>query len=594
MANRCHVVIGGGSAGVLLCQQLLEHGDDVILIERGSKDPLSKRVALLLPSQWPAAAFALAEATHNCTLPQSRLGMRQIKYPQGSGIGGTTNINAMIWSGGHPAVFDNYWPKIWNSKTMSRFKVRWISRMKVTIADIFNRNLCILSLFDSFLPLPLPVKAHLTHSLPPVVCIHHIRSFGSLWKTVQSVIKPRVNHSPLLEHLFVNRKLSDQTSCLTPKVKQVGSGLDHQKSADNSALIWDLDPVKSTYLSTIDSTTNLRIDMKDILYRYQDKNVTNAIISEDPGQIEDNKKLNNDQPSCGKLTILEYSTVVSIEFENYIVIDKNLNQISDIHIADKKAARTDSGWNTDEEMLNAKLTAVGVRYVTRLYGKGNGCKNKDEEKEFKMIRPSGGGEIILCAGVFESPRILISSGLGVKNVPQQSAESAVKKAVDVSINPSTDLSTKKKGVKGDPSDSSALDFVNSTFSICRPEEEATKKKVEFRKARADESKRSPFTPSLSGAGENPPQLLVTLKGIGRNLQDHTLLPIMCVGKWWTAFAPKDSKIKSIKENILRNIRLAKSQQSGIADAECSRNGEGEVPEGDDFNFTMSRKTLISR
>ena len=61
MANRCHVVIGGGSAGVLLCQQLLEHGDDVILIERGSKDPLSKRVALLLPSQWPAAAFALAE-----------------------------------------------------------------------------------------------------------------------------------------------------------------------------------------------------------------------------------------------------------------------------------------------------------------------------------------------------------------------------------------------------------------------------------------------------------------------------------------------------------------------------------------------------
>ena len=119
-ADRCHIIIGGGSAGILLCHQLLEHGDDVILIERGSRDPISSAVAARIPSQWPAAAISLGEATRHCTLPQTRLGMREVMYPQGSGIGGTSNINAMIWSAGHPAVFDRYWPEMWNSEAIGR------------------------------------------------------------------------------------------------------------------------------------------------------------------------------------------------------------------------------------------------------------------------------------------------------------------------------------------------------------------------------------------------------------------------------------------------------------------------------------------
>ena len=118
--KRCHIVIGGGSSGILLCEQLLEY-DDVILIERGSKDPYSRVYATRRPSYWPAAALCLGEATRNNSLPQSKLGGREIHYPQGSGIGGTSNINAMIWTAGHPAVFDRYWPEGWNSEAVSRF-----------------------------------------------------------------------------------------------------------------------------------------------------------------------------------------------------------------------------------------------------------------------------------------------------------------------------------------------------------------------------------------------------------------------------------------------------------------------------------------
>lgn len=118
--RRCHIVIGGGSSGILLCRQLLEC-DDVILIERGSQNPYSTHVTSRIPSLWPAAAFAEGEAFRNSSMPQSSLADRTIMYPQGSGIGGTSNLNAMILSAGHPAVFNNHWHQKWSSGVMDRF-----------------------------------------------------------------------------------------------------------------------------------------------------------------------------------------------------------------------------------------------------------------------------------------------------------------------------------------------------------------------------------------------------------------------------------------------------------------------------------------
>ena len=121
--RRCHVVVGAGSAGIILCNQLLQH-DDVILIERGSDDPHSKEPTMRIPSSWPAAAIYDADIRRTSTLAQSILGERTIMYPQGTGIGGTSNVNAMIWSAGHPAVFDKHWHSKWNSDSLERYKLR--------------------------------------------------------------------------------------------------------------------------------------------------------------------------------------------------------------------------------------------------------------------------------------------------------------------------------------------------------------------------------------------------------------------------------------------------------------------------------------
>ena len=151
VGKRCHVVVGGGSSGVLLCHKLLEF-DDVILIDRGSEDCYSNTASVRNPSQWPAAATRFCEAQRVCTEPQNKLGGRQLFYPQGSGIGGTSNLNAMIWTAGHPAVFDNHWPEEFNSKAMSRFVT-----IQIFFAPIISKLITVQTQINNELLLSFPI-----------------------------------------------------------------------------------------------------------------------------------------------------------------------------------------------------------------------------------------------------------------------------------------------------------------------------------------------------------------------------------------------------------------------------------------------------
>jgi len=121
--NDVHVVIGGGTASLFLVTELIDHGDSVILLERGSSE-LSNIISD--PNNWGKVTD---HELHLQTAPQVSLFGRQITYRQGVGFGGTSNLNAMICTGGYFSLYDSTWPAEWNSKTMNRLVLDRHNRM---------------------------------------------------------------------------------------------------------------------------------------------------------------------------------------------------------------------------------------------------------------------------------------------------------------------------------------------------------------------------------------------------------------------------------------------------------------------------------
>ena len=118
-----HVVVGAGAAGTAFCVNLLRRStkDKVILIDYGEEPSEQTMQSSFDPLKWGEAAYSPSEISrHYITTPQKALFGRRILYPQGRGIGGSTSINAMIWTGGHKGIFDTYWPHEWNSQTMEK------------------------------------------------------------------------------------------------------------------------------------------------------------------------------------------------------------------------------------------------------------------------------------------------------------------------------------------------------------------------------------------------------------------------------------------------------------------------------------------
>lgn len=113
------VVIGSGPAGWTLFDELSKDQNvTVVLIEKGSDRTQLMDIEQSDPLKWPRVAFSIGEASRYVSEPQFALYSRFLLYPQGNGIGGSCNINAMIFSATHRTIFDRYWPPEWNSNTI--------------------------------------------------------------------------------------------------------------------------------------------------------------------------------------------------------------------------------------------------------------------------------------------------------------------------------------------------------------------------------------------------------------------------------------------------------------------------------------------
>eukprot|EP01041_Mallomonas_annulata_P004216 gene4216-8390_t len=377
-----HIVVGCGASGAVLCDRLSKFAN-IILIEKGSRGHNFKYTNSKNPIKWAECAYVDGEATRYLTQPQRHLFNRIIKYPQGNGIGGSFNINAAMWTAGHPSVFDKYWPKEWNSTIMKR--------LIISSSDIFKTTL--------------------------------IQSTGHMKRLLNSYKK---STSPPFS-------ISTSTKNDPKYIPNININTHHNYIKND--YIWSKS-IQDSHLAAL-TTSGERTDIA-------------ALIQSNP-----------------LINIICNSEVLCIEFDS---------------------TKTDNYSNNSKNAINVVI--------------------RGKNGHIMKIQPENGGEIILCAGAIETPRILLASGFhtqtesGTQSQSQSHYPSQHQSKTTTNINNIYNNNNNNLHKIHESNNSST-----SNIHILRPD-------------------------------------------LGHTLQDHVILPVMMLGNWWNDKPIHTSTSNSIWEHML--------------------------------------------
>ncbi len=132
-----YVIVGAGSAGCVLANRLsADPNVRVALIEAGGRD---RKQEIHIPAAF-SKLFKTPLDWNFSTEPQKHLNDRELYWPRGKMVGGSSSINAMMWVRGHRADYDGWQLPGWSYEEVLPYFHRIERRVGTNYDDTYGTN----------------------------------------------------------------------------------------------------------------------------------------------------------------------------------------------------------------------------------------------------------------------------------------------------------------------------------------------------------------------------------------------------------------------------------------------------------------------